>query len=136
MSAKNMSCQVDQWLEFAPHLVTGSGLEHACAAANAALALRQKDYVALRTFLVGYSLTLADIAVWAQLQSARRFMPALLRALLLGTILCRTLIYCVRVLHVLDACNAVQCSACLHKGRSAIGRHAFRPLLGRSACQR
>ena len=57
-----MAPQVDQWLEYAPHLVTGGGLEPACAAVNAALAQR--------TFLVGYNLTIADIAVWAQLQSA------------------------------------------------------------------
>ena len=54
--------QVDQWLQFAPHLVTGGGLAPACMTVNEALSLR--------TFLVGYSLTIADIAVWAQLQSA------------------------------------------------------------------
>lgn len=58
-----MHAQVDQWLEFAPHLVTGGGLAPACMTVNEALSLR--------TFLVGYSLTIADIAVWAQLQSAR-----------------------------------------------------------------
>lgn len=51
--------QVDQWLEFAPHLVTGGGLEPACATVNEALALR--------TYLVGYSLSSADIAIWGQL---------------------------------------------------------------------
>ncbi|EIE22615.1 glutamyl-tRNA synthetase, putative [Coccomyxa subellipsoidea C-169] len=54
------SVQVDQWLEFAPHLVTGGGLEPACATLNEALALR--------TYLVGYSLSPADVAVWGQLQ--------------------------------------------------------------------
>ncbi|BDA45805.1 Glutamate-tRNA ligase, cytoplasmic [Coccomyxa sp. Obi] len=54
------SVQVDQWLEFAPHLVTGGGLEPACATVNEALALR--------TYLAGYRLSPADIAVWGQLQ--------------------------------------------------------------------
>ena len=43
-------------------VVTGGGLAPACMTVNEALSLR--------TFLVGYSLTVADIAVWAQLQSA------------------------------------------------------------------
>ena len=62
-----MHSQVDQWLEFAPHLVTGGGLQAACMTVNEALALR--------TYLVGYTLTIADIAVWAQLQSARSGSP-------------------------------------------------------------
>ena len=57
---------MDQWLEFVPHLVTGGGLEPACATVNEALALR--------TYLVGYSLSPADIAVWGQLQGE---LPAL-----------------------------------------------------------
>lgn len=56
--------QVDQWLEFAPYLVTGGGLEPACATVNEALALR--------TYLAGYSLSPADIAVWGQLQGEGR----------------------------------------------------------------
>ncbi|GFR43005.1 hypothetical protein Agub_g4005 [Astrephomene gubernaculifera] len=56
------SCQVDQWLETATGIVSGATLEAQCVALN--------DYLALRTFLVGYSLTLADLAVWGQLQGS------------------------------------------------------------------
>jgi glutamyl-tRNA synthetase len=52
--------QVDQWLDIAQTLVPGSGFEAVASAVN--------EYLSLRTFLVGYSLTLADVAAWAQLQ--------------------------------------------------------------------
>lgn len=52
---------MDQWLDFAPSVVAGASFEAACAAVN--------DYLALRTFLVGYSLTAADAALWGQLQA-------------------------------------------------------------------
>lgn len=52
--------QVDQWLEFSSVLVSGAGLESACAVIN--------DYLSLRTFLVDYSVTAADVACWGQLQ--------------------------------------------------------------------
>ena len=51
--------QIDQYLDFAGYLVTGVGLEAACAILNEALALR--------TFVVGYSLSIADLACWGQL---------------------------------------------------------------------
>ena len=51
--------QVDQWLEFAGSLAPGSALEAACAVAN--------EYLQLRTYLVGYRLSLADLACWGQL---------------------------------------------------------------------
>ena len=51
---------MDQLVDFAPQLVSGAGLEAACAAVN--------EYLAVRTFLVGYSLTAADIACWGQLE--------------------------------------------------------------------
>ena len=54
------ACQVDQWLDIAQSLVPGHGLEAACSSVN--------DFLSLRTFLVGHSLTLADVACWAQLQ--------------------------------------------------------------------
>ena len=54
--------QVDQLVNFASALVSGSSLESAVAILN--------DYLALRTFLVGHSLSLADLACWAQLQGA------------------------------------------------------------------
>lgn len=40
--------------------MSGSGFEAACKAAN--------DFLALRTLLVGYGVTLADVACWGQLQ--------------------------------------------------------------------
>ncbi|KAK9795898.1 hypothetical protein WJX73_001913 [Symbiochloris irregularis] len=52
--------QVDQFLDFASQLVAGAGLEAACTAMN--------DYLAVRTFLAGYSLTAADVACWGQLE--------------------------------------------------------------------
>lgn len=51
--------QVDEWLAFSPLLAAGPGLADAAAAVN--------DYLALRTYLVGHRLTLADVAVWGQL---------------------------------------------------------------------
>ena len=54
------ACQVDQWLDIAQSLVPGHGLEAACSSVN--------DFLSLRTFLVGHSLSLADVACWAQLQ--------------------------------------------------------------------
>ena len=54
-----MRLQVDQWLDFSPALGPGAGLEAACAIAN--------EFLQLRTFLVGYRLSLADLACWGQL---------------------------------------------------------------------
>lgn len=51
---------MDQWLENSATLVPGPGLEAQCAAVD--------QFLALRTFMVGYSLTIADLAVWGQLQ--------------------------------------------------------------------
>lgn len=53
------SCQVDQWLAFAPSLSAGPGLLPAAAAANV--------FLESRTYLVGHRLTLADVAVWGEL---------------------------------------------------------------------
>ena len=55
--------QVDQWLDFAASLAPGSALEAACAVAN--------EYLQLRTYMVGYRLSLADLACWGQLAGAR-----------------------------------------------------------------
>ncbi|KAI7845298.1 hypothetical protein COHA_001141 [Chlorella ohadii] len=54
------ACQVDQWLDISQTLVPGAAFESACASVN--------DFLSLRTFLVGYAPTMADIACWAQLQ--------------------------------------------------------------------
>ena len=53
--------QVDQWLDYAPYLAAGPGLESACSALN--------TYLAFRSFLVGYSISIADLACWGQLES-------------------------------------------------------------------
>lgn len=50
---------VDAWLDYCPSLVPGAGLEAACAAVD--------NFLAPRSYLVGYGLTLADVAVWGQL---------------------------------------------------------------------
>ncbi|GAB4821570.1 hypothetical protein N2152v2_008616 [Parachlorella kessleri] len=53
--------QVDQWLDFAcTALVSGSGFEAACKAVN--------DFLSMRTLLVGYAVSMADVACWGQLQ--------------------------------------------------------------------
>uniref|UniRef100_A0A453EQB3 glutamate--tRNA ligase n=1 Tax=Aegilops tauschii subsp. strangulata TaxID=200361 RepID=A0A453EQB3_AEGTS len=51
--------QVDQWLEYAPLILSGSEFEAAC--------LFLDGYLASRTFLVGYGLSIADIVVWSNL---------------------------------------------------------------------
>ena len=51
---------MDQWLDFAGLLTSGAGLEAACEAIN--------TYLTLRTFLVDYKVTAADIACWGQLE--------------------------------------------------------------------
>ena len=56
-----MRLQVDQWLDYAAFLTAGPGFEAACAALDA--------YLAFRSFLVGYNLTIADLACWGQLES-------------------------------------------------------------------
>ena len=57
-----MLLQVDQWLDVATAtLAPGVALEGGCTAANA--------YMALRTYLVGHALSLADLAAWGQLAS-------------------------------------------------------------------
>jgi hypothetical protein len=56
------SCQVDQWLERSTSVVPGQGFEAVCGSVN--------DFLALRTYLAGYVPTVADFAVWGQLQGA------------------------------------------------------------------
>uniref|UniRef100_A0A7S0WYI8 glutamate--tRNA ligase n=1 Tax=Chlamydomonas leiostraca TaxID=1034604 RepID=A0A7S0WYI8_9CHLO len=53
--------QVDQWLDYVhASVVTGSGLDSVLAALN--------DYLGPRSYMVGHSVTLADLALWGQLQ--------------------------------------------------------------------
>lgn len=53
------SGQVDEWLEYAPVFLSGAEFEGACGHVD--------GYLTLRTFLVGHSLSIADIAVWSGL---------------------------------------------------------------------
>ncbi|XP_057961886.1 glutamate--tRNA ligase, cytoplasmic [Malania oleifera] len=53
------SGQIDEWLDYVPVLSSGSEFEGACSFVD--------GYLLNRTFLVGYSLSIADIAVWAGL---------------------------------------------------------------------
>uniref|UniRef100_A0A0C9RN52 glutamate--tRNA ligase n=1 Tax=Wollemia nobilis TaxID=56998 RepID=A0A0C9RN52_9CONI len=49
--------QIDEWLEYAPIFSSGAEFEGACAYVD--------DHLSLRTFLVGYNLSVADIAIWS-----------------------------------------------------------------------
>lgn len=53
------SAQIDQWLEYAHIFSSGSEFENAC--------IHVDGYLSLRTCLVGYSLSIADIAIWSGL---------------------------------------------------------------------
>ena len=57
-----VSVQVDQWLDFSDAIVSGAGLEAVCGVVD--------QYLSLRTYLVGYQLSIADLQVWGQLQGA------------------------------------------------------------------
>ncbi|KAA8545332.1 hypothetical protein F0562_020116 [Nyssa sinensis] len=51
--------QIDEWLDYAPVLASGSEFEGACNYVD--------EYLLKRTFLVGHSLSIADIAIWSGL---------------------------------------------------------------------
>ncbi|KAF8407474.1 hypothetical protein HHK36_006608 [Tetracentron sinense] len=53
------SSQIDEWLEYAPIFSSGSDFENACNYVD--------GYLLLRTFLVGHSFSVADIAIWSGL---------------------------------------------------------------------
>lgn len=52
--------QVEQWLEFSKLVVNSASL--------ASILNSIDKYLSLRSFLVGYSLSLADISIWGQLK--------------------------------------------------------------------
>lgn len=54
--------QVDQWLDFSTAIVSGAGLEAVCGVVD--------QFLSLRTYLVGYKLSIADLQIWGQLQGA------------------------------------------------------------------
>ncbi|GLT59646.1 hypothetical protein SLA2020_324540 [Shorea laevis] len=51
--------QVDEWLEYSPILSSGSEFENACT--------HMDKYMENRTFFVGHSFSIADIAIWSGL---------------------------------------------------------------------
>ncbi|KAG0454808.1 hypothetical protein HPP92_024100 [Vanilla planifolia] len=53
------SAQIDEWLEYAMVFSSGSQFASAC--------MHVDDHLALRTLLVGYNLSIADIAIWSSL---------------------------------------------------------------------
>ncbi|KAH7661658.1 Glutamyl/glutaminyl-tRNA synthetase protein [Dioscorea alata] len=53
------SAQIDEWLEYVTIFSYGSEFETACSHVDA--------HLALRTFLVGYSLSIADVSIWSGL---------------------------------------------------------------------
>ncbi|XP_062171686.1 glutamate--tRNA ligase, cytoplasmic-like [Alnus glutinosa] len=53
------SGQIDEWLEHAPVFSSGSAFENACKNLD--------DFLQSRTFLVGYSFSIADVAIWSGL---------------------------------------------------------------------
>lgn len=56
---QNLLFQIDEWLEYVPAFASGSEFEVACAYVD--------GYLLQRTFLVGSSLSIADIAIWSAL---------------------------------------------------------------------
>jgi len=56
---------VDQWLDQAAAVVSGSGFQAICETLSA--------YMASRTYFVGHGLTIADLAVFGQLSCARQW---------------------------------------------------------------
>ncbi|XP_073041611.1 glutamate--tRNA ligase, cytoplasmic-like [Primulina eburnea] len=53
------SCQIDEWIDFAPIFGSGSEFEGACSSVD--------EYLLEHTFLVGNSISIADVAIWAGL---------------------------------------------------------------------
>ncbi|KAE9589529.1 putative glutamate--tRNA ligase [Lupinus albus] len=51
--------QIDEWLEYAPVLSSGPAFENGCKYIN--------EYLEKRTFIVGHSLSIADLAIWSGL---------------------------------------------------------------------
>lgn len=60
------ACQIDSFLEFAEQrVVPGAGIEAACASMNI--------YLSCRTYFVDHCLTVADLAIWGQLQAVSQW---------------------------------------------------------------
>jgi hypothetical protein len=53
--------QVDQWTDYVcTNVVSGGGLEGVLTALN--------DYLSFRSYMIGHAVSLADVALWGQLQ--------------------------------------------------------------------
>lgn len=57
--AVSFAFQIDELLEYAPVLSSGPAFENGCKYID--------EYLEKRTFLVGYSLSIADLTIWAGL---------------------------------------------------------------------
>ncbi|KVH99452.1 glutamate--tRNA ligase, cytoplasmic [Cynara cardunculus var. scolymus] len=64
--------QIDEWLEYAPIFSSGSEYEGACKYVD--------GYLLQRTFLVGHSLSIADMAVWSYLAGAGKRWESLMKS--------------------------------------------------------
>lgn len=64
--------QIDEWLEYAPIFSSGSEYEGACKYVD--------GYLLHRTFLVGHSLSIADIAIWSYLAGGGKRWESLMKS--------------------------------------------------------
>ncbi|KAK1277337.1 hypothetical protein QJS04_geneDACA015752 [Acorus gramineus] len=65
--------QIDEWIEDAAKFSSGSEFEDAC--------LNVDGFLSLRTFLVGYSLSIADVAIWSGLAGSGQRWESLRKSL-------------------------------------------------------
>ncbi|KAK1317991.1 hypothetical protein QJS10_CPA05g00040 [Acorus calamus] len=65
--------QIDEWIEDAAKFSSGSEFEDAC--------LNVDGFLSLRTFLVGYSLSIADVAIWSGLAGSGQRWESLIKSL-------------------------------------------------------
>lgn len=66
-SAAGDVLQVDHWIEYANLLVNGPGLDAVCGSIN--------EYLSLRVYLAGHSLSAGDVVCWAQLAGRPSHLP-------------------------------------------------------------
>lgn len=64
--------QIDEWLEYAPIFSSGSEYEGACKYVD--------GYLLHRTFLIGHSLSVADITIWSYLAGAGKRWESLMKS--------------------------------------------------------
>lgn len=66
------SAQIDEWLDYIPIFVQGSEFEMECSYVE--------SYLSTNTFLVGHSLSIADIALWSALSRAPQQWETLMKS--------------------------------------------------------